>query len=286
MAFSLSDVDGTEPAFLPPSGQALLDIGASNIYNCTVEALTKFLRSRDVEITREIETWMSDYSYRSGFDEHGKRLNTAFFGELCTTVGIIYRAIDIFEGPTTIILDLNHDRLPDEYHGMFNVVANSGTTEHVMNQFNAFEVIHDATAVGGEMFHILPVAGHADHGYVHYTGRFFFDLAGYNGYEILETNFNSDGTSQLFDSVRNYATIFPILGDTLKKGVRIALGGDKSDLALRDTSVRIKYRKIFGKRFVGALDSATAVSRPINNVMVHYDRNVEQPRTRDTRARS
>jgi hypothetical protein len=92
-----------------------------------------------------------------------------------------------------------------------------------MNQFNAFEVVHDATAVGGKIFHILPVTGHTDHGYVHYTSRFFFDLAEFNGYEIVHASFDAGGSSMLFDSLRSYAPAYPMLADIITKGVRMLL---------------------------------------------------------------
>jgi hypothetical protein len=44
---------------------------------------------------------------------------------------------------------LNHEPTPQKFVGDFDLVVNFGTTEHLLNQYNAFKVIHDATKVGG-----------------------------------------------------------------------------------------------------------------------------------------
>jgi hypothetical protein len=166
--------------------------------------------------------------------------------------------------------------LPEEHRCKFDIVVNSGTTEHVMNQYNAFGVIHDATAVGGEILHILPVTGHTDHGYVQYTSRFFFDLAGYNGYEIVHVSFDAGGSSMLFDPLRRYSGAFPMLNDVITKGIRVAADRWQPEYAVRDTGIRIKYRKLADKKFVGALDPATAVADLAQDVVAQYQSSISQ----------
>ena len=63
-----------------------------------------------------------------------------------------------------------------------DLIINTGTTEHVANQGNAFRVIHDLSAVGGLMYHEVP-AGSWDHGLINYGPRFFQCLQQQNDYE-------------------------------------------------------------------------------------------------------
>jgi hypothetical protein len=59
----------------------------------------------------------------------------------------------------------------------------------VLNQLKAFRVIHDAVKSDGYIVVILPSVGYVDYAY---TPRVFFDIAGYNDYELVcswRTNF-------------------------------------------------------------------------------------------------
>src|SRR5262245_15158185 len=81
-------------------------------------------------------------------------------------LGFEYAAIDIDGSPGAIPLDLNFDSVPLRERGRYGLVTNFGTTEHVANQLNAFEVIHDLTALNGLMMHSLPAQGFFNHGLV------------------------------------------------------------------------------------------------------------------------
>jgi len=102
-------------------------------------------------------------------------------------LGYRYASIDV-EGNESIELDLNFDEVPSAYRGCFDLVTNYGTTEHVANQLNAFQVIHDLARVGGVMVHHLPLQGMMDHGLVNYNPKFFWALARSNRYQWLYSN--------------------------------------------------------------------------------------------------
>jgi hypothetical protein len=102
-------------------------------------------------------------------------------------LGFRYVSIDV-EGSENIELDLNFDDVPSAYRGCFDLVTNYGTTEHVANQLNAFQVIHDLARVGGVMVHHLPLQGMMDHGLVNYNPKFFWALARSNQYQWLYSN--------------------------------------------------------------------------------------------------
>ena len=82
----------------------------------------------------------------------------------------------------SIPLDLNTDQVPQPLRRQFDLVINTGTTEHVANQAQAFRIIHDLTRKGGVMFHEVP-AGSWNHGLVNYTPKFFLLLHKQNDYQ-------------------------------------------------------------------------------------------------------
>jgi hypothetical protein len=258
------------------SVRSVLDIGTTNVYDCSVERLTKFLEGRGVLRTAALDRWIEEFVAYSGFDDAGVRRNKAFLWELCKVVGIQYLSLDIFEGPFTRIFDLNTDRLQADLRGRFDLVINLGTTEHVMNQLNAFRAMHDATRVGGHMFHALPIGGYTDHGYIHYTSRFFFDLAGYNDYKIVEIEYNAGGSSALLDSVRAYSAVFPALLNV--PDGKIFAGFDTSGAVqfapepiLPDAAIFLRYEKTWGRAFTPALDTATGVGAVSAGILNKYD---------------
>lgn len=105
--------------------------------------------------------------------------------ELYEGLGMRYECIDLNGQFGAIPLDINFDEAPEEHRGRFGLVTNHGTTEHVMNQYNAFKLIHDLTAEGGLMLHAVPFTVHLEHGFFNYQPNFFEALARYNSYKNL-----------------------------------------------------------------------------------------------------
>lgn len=68
----------------------------------------------------------------------------------------------------------------------FDIVTNFGTTEHVkFGQYQPFKTMHDLVRLGGVMVSVVPEVGFLEeHGYFHYTKKFFEELASSNQYEI------------------------------------------------------------------------------------------------------
>jgi|ERR1700733_4263368 len=98
-------------------------------------------------------------------------------------IGLVHESLDLRGG--TISFDLNRRRVPWGMRGVFDLVVNGGTTEHVANQNNAFRAIHELTRPGGVMYHELPSLGWLDHGMIAYQPKFFHHLSRDNDYEIL-----------------------------------------------------------------------------------------------------
>lgn len=75
--------------------------------------------------------------------------------------------------------------LPDRFHGLFNLVTNFGTSEHVSkNQWQVFKTIHDLCEVGGVMLHQVPHIGLVRHGVWQYDVPWFILLHEACRYEV------------------------------------------------------------------------------------------------------
>jgi hypothetical protein len=108
-----------------------------------------------------------------------------FTGKLFSEIGFRYTSFDVIEAPYARRLDLNTDTIPAELRGAFDLVLNFGTTEHVMNQFNAFKAMHDLCKPGGMIYGLFLRNGYDGHGLVRYTRRFLDLLIQANEYEIV-----------------------------------------------------------------------------------------------------
>jgi Methyltransferase domain len=108
------------------------------------------------------------------------------------SIGFEYATIDLDGRHGAIGLDLNTDQVPDKLRQQFDLVINTGTTEHVANQAQAFRIIHDLTRIGGVMFHEVP-AGSWNHGLFNYTPKFFLLLHKQNDYEQVYMRERTDG---------------------------------------------------------------------------------------------
>jgi hypothetical protein len=104
--------------------------------------------------------------------------------ELYTALGFTYHCIDLDSKFNAIPLDLNFDPCPAEHVGKYGFVTNHGTSEHILNQYNVFKVMHDLTKTKGFMLHAVPFTVHLEHGFFNYQPNFFEALARYNSYEV------------------------------------------------------------------------------------------------------
>jgi SAM-dependent methyltransferase len=105
--------------------------------------------------------------------------------ELHAALGLGYACIDLDPSFDSLPLDLNFDETPAEHVGRYDLVTNHGTSEHIMNQYNVFKMMHDLTRPGGYMLHAVPFTVHLEHGFFNYQPNFFQALARYNGYKTV-----------------------------------------------------------------------------------------------------
>ena len=182
-----------------------------------------------------------------------------------------YVSFDIAAGYRTILLDLNNAAVPDALWGKFDLVLNFGTTEHILNQLNCFKVVHDATKVGGHIFHSLPAVGYVDHGYITYTGRCFFDVAGFNGYDLVACWFDGyDSSGGVLDSLKSYSVHFPALKTAINRIADTEKGRILRDLRIPDINIYVICRKLKDGPFRGALDFSTSIGAiPLGSAAVY-----------------
>jgi hypothetical protein len=251
---------------------SVLDIGSSNLYSASADGIQRFLGTYGVTASPEVTDFAERLAEGSAYDPVHGGINGSFVGELFEKAGMKYAAIDIAAGYRTTILDLNHSPAPPHFVGAFDLVLNFGTTEHLLNQYNAFRVIHDSTRVGGYIVNSLPGVGYSNHGYFTYTPRCLFDLAGYNEYEVVGFWFEGPaGGNDLYAPVRDYLSYFPNLAQTLTERDQTETGRKVAALSIPDVGIVVVYRKVKARPFMGALEKSTSVGTVPSSVMLPYE---------------
>jgi SAM-dependent methyltransferase len=242
----------------------VLDIGCSNLYQATEEDIRKFVEEFAGESSVHTQALIKGLAEGSAYDPvHGGK-NEAFVGEMLEIAGFPYDSIDIADGFKTTILDLNYQRAPQSFLNAFDLVINFGTTEHLLNQLNAFQFVHDCTKPGGHIVHSVPCVGYSNHGYLTFTPRCIFDLAGYNDYEIVDFAYDvAQFGSNLMQPVRDYSSYFP----------RLASCASLSDEAANvpDIGLFVVLKKKHDRPFLGALEITTSVGSIPCTVTDNYE---------------
>jgi hypothetical protein len=181
--------------FLGREKHRLLDIGPQTIYFAREDQIREFVSTQGKRVSDEkLDAEIKRLTYFST-PRPGER--TTMFSEITDLTNIEYNSIDVCPGLRTEILDLNFDAIPAHMIEHYDVVLNFGTTEHIFNQWNCFEVMHSATKVGGVIYHQLPASGYLDHGYYCYTPLFFRVMAAANKYELLDLFVTPAGESKI-----------------------------------------------------------------------------------------
>jgi SAM-dependent methyltransferase len=156
------------------------------------------------------------------------------------SLGFKYSALD-FEGHRdSIAIDLNRDEVPPHLKGTFDLAVNTGTTEHVANQDNAFRVIHELLRPGGIAMHEVPGPGMMTHGMFNYDPKFFWHLCRENEYEVLNLRVTHESSGSIPVSVQDSNCRFG--------------GYVVADVAVPNFMIRAALRKVHDRPFVTPLD--------------------------------
>ena len=253
-------------AFAQP-GLQVMDVGAQNLYTASREEVVNFVK-RYTPVFPDGELAALGQRLEEGgilLPEHRGFRNDSFLCDLLLAAGFPYTSIDIFERPHNMVVDLNFFSVPPEMKERYGLVLNFGTTEHVFNQANCFQVIHDFTAVGGMMFHQVPSTGCVDHGYFIYSPQFFVDIARSNGYDVIDIWCSGPGgTNTLFSTIKHERDR---MRDTSLPGNLV----DEWDRTIiPDSVVNVLVRKTRGGPFRLPLEVSTAVSSTADAVSANY----------------
>jgi SAM-dependent methyltransferase len=196
---------------LLPKGGTLLEIGEANWYG-DLDPVSVGLTARDdpFAITKE------------------------FYQQLFAPSRVI--SVDFNGTPAAWRADLNKPLPP---MGLFDVVINHGTAEHIFDIAQVFRSIHAACKVGGLMIHESPFTGWLDHGFYCLQPTLFYDLAAANGYEVVSVDieeiksrtllpvWSRDKMTELMatGSVPDNAMLFVVLRKVSNAGFRVPMQG-------------------------------------------------------------
>lgn len=212
-------------------GSRMLELGSQNIGNTTGE---------------ELRTFITEFCGEPCRADNGELDRIAAGGTMASLMklcGVSYLALDIFEAEHCMLFDLNTDSVPQHLHGQFDLVTNFGTSEHVLDQYHVFSVMHDFAKAGGVIYHDVPMGGYFYHGYFSYTPLFFNHLIAANGYEIIFKWFSK---VRIDDPLQHPPT--PELAD-----------GGWPDAGYHDVGIEYIFRKTSDAGFRVPVDAGTSV---------------------------
>lgn len=105
--------------------------------------------------------------------------------DLYENLGMKYVCVDVDARHGALALDMNFDEAPPEHKNRYDLTTNHGTSEHLLNQYNVFKMMHELTKPGGFMLHAVPFTVHLEHGFFNYQPKFFEALARSNSYKTF-----------------------------------------------------------------------------------------------------
>ncbi len=248
--------------FLSADKNRLLDIGPQNVYFTTEEQIDEFVSAQGLAIPAD--KYAEEKKRLAYFSTPRPEETTTLLSEITDLTNIDYHSFDVCPALTTELLDLNFDRLPNRHREYYDVILNFGTTEHIFNQWNSFEVMHDAAKVGGIIYHQLPASGYLDHGYYCYTPLFFKELAEANGYVVEELFITPAGVNYIEEMGLD------VRGDEEKLSQAHSVKLSRSEERVPCFNIHVILRKTKSAQFRVALEIATAHAAPFDNVMGRY----------------
>ena len=119
------------------------------------------------------------------------------------SIGFEHVSFDLNSKDGSIPINLSKPITDSKYYEYFDVVTNSGTSEHVEpfeNQYECFCNIHECLKVGGIAIHIVPEYEDLPrHSNIYYNRAFWKNLVKLNSYKMifLENIIKHNGVSML-----------------------------------------------------------------------------------------
>lgn len=262
----------SEGGCLPQRGR-LLDIGESCLYMASAADIRWFWERYGGTLTgEELETTLVHYEMRSNTIGHPD-IRTLFVSELLAVTNLRYASIDVVSAGFAERFDLNAHALAPAQRNTFDTVVNFGTTEHLINQMNAYRVIHDACKPGGHMFHQVPGTGYLHHGYFTYDIQFFEDLAKANGYVFKDAWYcGPQGTA----NVLQHAAAHPGVGDPSKLFNYVHLF---ETMPVPNSVINVLFQKVHDAPFRVGLELSTSATHDVGHFTSPFIHPATLPRT-------
>lgn len=125
-----------------------------------------------------------------------------------TRLGFDHTSVDINGNRGALVRDLTISSDFLEWPEYFDIITNSGTTEHVEpieGQFECFKILHNCLKIGGIVIHLVPDIKELENGYFvnhcnyYYSENFFNELYKNSDYTILE--------NKIMDNLRCVAVV-------------------------------------------------------------------------------
>jgi hypothetical protein len=98
--------------------------------------------------------------------------------------GYSYKCIDVDERPGTLRVDLARFEIPRP-RGLYGLVVNVGTTEHLASPAATFALMHEMCQEGGIIYNDVPLFGLGNHGLMNPTPKFWHALIWMNSYKSI-----------------------------------------------------------------------------------------------------
>lgn len=188
--------------------------------------------------------------YRPDFSGEGLQVSR-YANEMWKAAGLDYVSLDITEAPDSRVFDLNLSGVPAADLASADIVTNIGTTEHLINQHNAFKVIHDLTKVGGVALHQVPFAGMLNHCLVTYHPKFFYSLVVNNRYKLRYVAYDSPVLHAAFGEGN---TVYE--GDRPKKDPRVPGSEAWANVSMHSGTITVIVERRHPDPFVPPVDFA------------------------------
>ena len=238
MGVSIEYLEGlAERGIFSGPTHSIMDIGAQKLSVVTPDEVIRFVKRLapdrpEADLALLVRN-LAETSQRCLDDS--ALVNEAYLADLLVAAGFNYTSLDVYEHPRNLVADLNFYSVPAALMEAFNLILNCGTTAHIFNQANCFNVIHDFTSLDGLMLHQVPADNSGEGDYFVYRLPLLKDIARVNGYDVVDT----------------WAA---------------EPGGPGSGSVLN-----VLLRKTRSDRFRMPLHASSACALPASTVSVHYD---------------
>lgn len=135
---------------------------------------------------------------------------------------------DPFEG-CDLVFDLNAPNPPAQHRGVYDMVLDGGTLEHVFHVPNALSNLLAFANDTGRIVHQVPSSNHIDHGFWMFSPTLFWDYYTANGVELPRFDLFRYRSPAARDALWDFAQYRP---NTLRKMMFGGLGGGCFGLAI------------------------------------------------------